>query len=228
MPYDRYFIDAPLKEAATLSLEGDEAHHLFVVRGKVGETITLINGRNQLADALLQDVGKNRADCLVTKVENFPPPLPLILAQAIPRPNRLDTIIEKGTELGATIFWFFPGDQSEKKALSAKESERLKRIAIASIKQCGRTDLPEIIVKPPLHAWEKPSIKTFFGDTNSQAPWLKDVSIERQATLFIVGPESGFSERERRYLQAFALGVRLHSNILRTDTAGFVALALLG
>lgn len=231
MPHDRYYIDLPLVEGEEILLEGAEAHHLFVMRNEVGEKITLINGKNLLAEAKLVEMNKTESRLLISKIKTTPPPTPLILAQALPRINRLDSIVEKGTELGATEFWFFPGELSEKKELKENDLKRLERITIASIKQCGRLDLPPLCLKPPLRDWEqnKLPLTLFFGDTDPRAPPLLSSLSKEQPLLFLVGPESGFTSKEVSHLKKLgAQGVKLHRNILRTDSAGMVALSIIG
>lgn len=223
MPHDRFFIDAPLKDEVTL--EGDEAHHLFVMRKNMGDTVELVNGKNCLAKASLLSLEKKRARLKIETLETCASPSnPIILAQALPKLNKIDFIIEKGTELGATTFWLFPGDKSEKKEV--KDPERLRRIAISAMKQCGRLDLPDIVITPPIAKLKELPLAAYFGDANGE-PFSK-VWTKGTGTLFFIGPESGFSEKEIAHLiKLKAKSVKLHPNILRTETAPLVALSLI-
>lgn len=116
MPAERYFLDAPFVRGQEILMEDEEMHHLIrVMRTEIGEEVELINGRGELAQAKLTSVGKRSANLLVQEVISESEPPRLILAQALPRLNRLETIIEKGTELNVTEFWLFPGQFSEKK-----------------------------------------------------------------------------------------------------------------
>jgi 16S rRNA (uracil1498-N3)-methyltransferase len=228
MPAERYFIDMPFVEGEEVALGGDECHHLCtVMRARVGEEVELVNGRNQLAVASLQSMAKKSAVLRIGKVTNGKPSRPVIIAQAIPRFNRLETILEKGTELGATAFWLFPGMLSEKKEFSANQQERMRLIAISAMKQCGRLDLPAIEMMPPLSEWPVPAGTFFYGDTRPDAP-LFDPKEAVEPIVFFVGPEKGFEQRELSLLEKKfqATGVKLHDNILRTDTASLVALSL--
>lgn len=231
MPAERFYIKTPFRDEQELTLEGDEFHHLaHVMRLNEGDEVELVNGQGFLAHATLLRREKKKALFSIQNVSHEEEPSKtLILAQALPRINRLDFIIEKGTELGVTEFWLFPGQQSERKILTDHQIERLVGQTIAAMKQCGRLYLPSIQIKPSLDKWnEKPSIPTYFGDLSESAePFLKKHS-PKESCLFFIGPEAGFSEKEKGLMvQLGAMGVKLHQNILRTDTAALVALSLM-
>lgn len=230
MPVERYFVDSEIIEGQELYLEDPERHHLVnVMRNKVGDRIELVNGKGTLAYAQVENLEKKRVVIGIEKVsEEAPPKTEIILAQALPRMNRLDFIVEKGTELGMTQLWLFPAQHSERKEITNSQLERLNGICVSAMKQCGRLYLPKIVVKPPLTKWKSLDNPAFFGDINPQAPLLKDVWKERDHVIFFVGPESGFSDSEESKLREMnVVGVKLNDNILRTETAAIVALTLL-
>jgi 16S rRNA (uracil1498-N3)-methyltransferase len=230
MPHERFFVDQPLKPTETVRLEEGEFHHLcHVMRARIGEEVELVNGKNQLAQATLSLIGKHHAELKVLHVIEEERKKPrVVLAQAIPRFNRLENILEKGTELDATEFWLFPGLLSEKGEFSSNQQKRMAQIVIGAMKQCGRLDLPPIYLKPPLLSWKPLEGNVLFGDTSPNAPaWSLHTAAE--TTIFLVGPEKGFDLKEIVFLKQRlnAQGVRLHRNILRVDTASCVALSLL-
>lgn len=233
MPLERYFIDADLKDGETVLLQNQEFHHfLHVMRTQLDEEVEIINGQGLLATAHVSKIGKKSAELKIRSlVEEKCLPYKVILAQAIPRIHRLDFIVEKGTELGMTDLWLFPGALSERKNLSDHQLERLRHLSIAAAKQCGRLWLPTIQVLPPLAAWETILCNAYFGDLSEAAPpfatLLKKESTEKNV-LFVTGPESGFDPKEEEFLKMLgAQGVKLHPHILRTDTASLVALTLI-
>ncbi len=232
MPHNRFFLDAPFHLDEELLLEGEEAHHLLrVMRNQVGDGVEIVNGKGQLAEALIQKSEKKAAYLRLTAIqEESRPPHEVILCQALPRLSRLEMIIEKGTELGMTELWLFPGDLSEKKELSSHQQERLHAIATAAMKQSGRLYLPKIIYKPPLIQWPSTSLRSYFGDTDPQAPPFLELLSQHplESLLFFVGPEAGFTEREEAFLKKQnGQGVRLNRHILRTETAPLAALAVI-
>ncbi len=223
MPHNRFYIDAPFTLHAEVNLQ-EETRHLKVMRLHQGDAIELVNGHNQLARAIL----KSAHTAEIISLDEYAPPPPVILCQAFPRLNRLDTIVEKGTELGMTELWLFPGQKSEKKELSSNQYERAKQITIAAMKQCGRLDLPSIQIKPPLVQWKPLTLAAYYGSLAQGAPPFLSVLEKKGGLCFFVGPEAGFTPDEEKILETLhAKGVQLHPWVLRTDTAPLAALSLI-
>ncbi len=231
MPHERFFIEEPLIAGETVSLQDGEFHHLcHVMRARIGEHVELVNGKNQLAQASLSHIARHHADLAISTVYTEPKVKPrIVLAQATPRFNRLEYILEKATELDVTAIWLFPGMLSEKEKFSENQHKRMAQMKIAAMKQCGRLDLPEIVFKPPLLEWKPLEGQALFGDTAPDAPALWEVADLRPPLTFFVGPEKGFDPKEEVFLKQSlsARGVKLHSNVLRVDTAPLVALSLI-
>lgn len=229
MPAERYYSEPLSSKDSEIALEGQELHHLLhVMRNQVGDHVEIINGKGILAKAVVDKIDKRRALLKIIELHvSQPDPFSLILAQGIPRANRLDFILEKGTELGMNELWLFPGTHSEKKTLS---EQRLKALLIAAMKQCGRVFIPTLKIMPPLNKWEKPKFPCFFGDTNPSAKSFEAAWKAHQpknGAVVCIGPESGFNEEEVKKLESLeAIGVTLHENILRTDTAALAALTM--
>ncbi len=232
MPDNRFYIEvSTFTLNQSLFLEKEEFHHLaHVMRLKAGETVELINGTGSLAEAELISLDKHRASLRVTSIhEGKQRSHRLILAQALPRLPRLEYIIEKSVELGVTELWLFPGMFSEKKDISPSGMERLHHIVLSAIKQCGRLFMPKMILLPPLLKWtceEVPS-NAFFGDTRSSALPFPN-SAPSNSFLIVIGPEKGLHEKEVSHLETnlHMTGIKLHENILRTDTAAICAISL--
>lgn len=235
MPAERYYIDQLFADGETHELKDAEFHHLaHVMRTRKGEQVELVNGRGALAQAVVLNVGKDKAALVIESTKQIAEKkCNLVLAQALPKQNRLDFILEKGTELGVDSFWLFPGCTSVKKEFYPNQMERARLLTIAAMKQCGRLTLPTLEVKPPLERWTALNdYAPFFGDVDPKAPlfgeaWKTSVP-DSKPVLFITGPESGFTEKEIEILGTLkAKGVKLHPNILRTDTASIMALSLI-
>lgn len=219
MPAERFYIDANLN--GTLSLEGPEHHHLaHVMKVRVGEIVEVVNGRGSLGQAKVLSISKRDADLEILSALQTPlSPPRLTLALPLMRPSKLELVIEKGTELGTDAFWIYPAHYSEKDELSLHQQERLNFIAISAMKQCGRLDLPPIQFLSRFEEIFITSATYLFGDTRPGKP-LKQA---KGQLFFITGPERGFSERELEVLDQKAIGVRLHKNILRAETAPIAA-----
>ncbi|MGA8164307.1 MAG: RsmE family RNA methyltransferase [Waddliaceae bacterium] len=233
MPIGRFYCDCPLKPQAVAIVSEQEFHHLVhVVRAKHGETVTLVNGKGILAAASIEKIEKNRAILrIASTTERNLPAFRTILALAEPRLPRLRVIVEKGTELGMTDLWVFPGHHGEKNILGEHHLQKMKAIAISAMKQCGRLDLPSLNTKPPLSQWEELPFTAYFGDLSPHAPTLIHIwqtDPPRKGILLFIGSETGFSQEELNRLHTLgAIGVKLHSNVLRNDTACLSALSLI-
>lgn len=229
MPEKRFYLNSDLTPQLQCELIDEEAQHLKVMRCREGDVIEIINGKGVLALAKILQFGKREATLEILSAEKKPKPkFEIILAQALPRINRLDTILEKCTELGVSKILLFPGDHSEKKDLSPTQLQRIEHILVAASKQCGRLYLPEYEVRPKLSKWTKPEGQLFYGDVAPNAPTLKTTWKQVSPTLFFVGPEQGFTEAEESILEGWnASGIKLHENILRTDTAPIAAISLM-
>lgn len=235
MPAERFYIQDPsftLKKL--IILEKEEFHHLMnVMRLKVGERVELINGTGALAEAAIESINKKNAILSIESIHIEPvSSYQLILAQALPRLPRLEYILEKSVELGVTDLWLFPGTFSEKKDLSPSQLERIHHIIVSAMKQCGRLYIPKVSFRPSLLSWTLKEIPShaFFGDTRPNAPtFLQELlSLDSQSLFIVIGPEKGFQEKEVFFMEKnlHLKGVKLHENILRTETAAIHALSL--
>ncbi len=232
MPNDRFFAPVPLQASASIRLSEEESHHLTrVMRVQVGEVVEVVNGKGQLAQAQVSEIQKRHTLLNIIQVHSQPPQsTEVILAQAMPRLNRLDTIVEKGTELGMTQLWLFPGQRSEKKELSEQQQQRIHTQMVSALKQCGSLHLPTLVLKPPLQRWDHLPYPAFFGDLAEGAPsfLIYSKQVSEGSLLFFVGPEAGFTSDETDHLRKLgAQGVRIHPHILRTDTAPLAALSII-
>lgn len=227
MPADRFFLPLPLT-SSTLEIKGTELHHLrTVMRKQVGDGIEIVNGCGEKVQGSILSLDSKKATIHPDFYERKPPPPPVVLAQALCRFSLLEWIIEKGCELDATEFWLFAGEKSDHTEIFPRQKERLESLLIAALKQCGRFYLPKIVITPPLTRWQKGDMTILFGDLEANA--IRMPPLQEKTVVFCVGPEKGFSSQEIAYLRGTlgAQGVRLHRNILRTETAGIVALSQL-
>jgi 16S rRNA (uracil1498-N3)-methyltransferase len=227
MPANRFYYNGPLLPEATLSLSESEHHHLRVMRLEVGEEIEIINGMGAIGTAQIEAVKKNSSEVRVQKViQEAPLPSRITLLIPLMRPNKLEWIVEKGTELGANALHFYGADYSEKDDLSANQLERLHNLSLAALKQSGRLFLPSIEVVPSLKRALIEEGTYYFGDTGGSCPSLLNIKRGKHTSL-VTGPERGFSAAELTTLRAAAQGVSLSTHILRAETAPIAAISVL-
>jgi 16S rRNA (uracil1498-N3)-methyltransferase len=232
MPADRYFTKDSLAQATIELHDKEQAHLSKVMRASTGDSIELINGQGQLAQGRILSISKSSATIeIVSFIQAPQPSFRQIIYQGIPRQNRLDTIMEKCTELGMTDLRLFPATKSERVDLNENQLERCEHVLIAAMKQSGSLWLPNLTLLPPISEWKSLPNPSFHGEFSPKARLLsvalRELNPQTEAAI-IIGPESGLTSKEEKKLIALgSQGIKLHTNILRTDTAPIVALSLL-
>lgn len=229
MTHFHFFIQAEeFTPGAIVTLEGPEFHHARdVLRIGPEESVDLINGRGCLASGIVESIERHR--CLIrilSSATHEPPKTLLCLGLSLLRPNHLDFAIEKGTEVGVDRFVLFHADRSDRKDLPPSIHRRLEALLIAATKQSGRLFLPQICFAPSVaealtllpspHLWADLSV-----NATSLASRLTSLPSDRSPSI-LIGPESGWSDREREVLSKSGPPVLLHTNVLRAETAAIV------
>lgn len=229
MPHNRFFTPKPFFKNEEIRIQDDEVHHFHVMRVQEKDTIELINGKNQLAEALVISIAKKEVILKIQNVTHGTHVKEKILGLALLRSMKLDLILEKATELGITKFFFFPSQNSEIEELSPNKITRMENILISAIKQCGRLDLPEIHFLKEIKELIRNDFDYFLGEMSAHES-IFQISISKKPICILIGPEKGFSSTEILFFQTSlkAKPVKLNDNILRSETAAICAAALLG
>ncbi len=234
MPNDRFFIPDIFENEKKLTIDGDEFFHLHkVMRKKINDTIELINGKNQLAKAHIVEFSDKHAIVNIDEIlEKEKSKFEIILCQAFCKQNRLENILEKATELGVSSFMLFHSKLSEKIILSDNRKNRFNHIILSAVKQCARLDIPKIDEIKDISSFNiKNKSNCFFGDIKESAPLFikENIDTTNYKIIIFIGPEKGFTEEEIKLLENSynAKGIKLHDNILRTDTAAIFAAGLI-
>jgi 16S rRNA (uracil1498-N3)-methyltransferase len=240
----RYFVEAANWQDDKITLEGQDAHHIIrVMRMNEGDQIICVHPDGHAATCTIDSFA---ADCVLVSVTEpldmeTEMPVAVTIAQGLPKGDKLELIVQKGTELGAAGFVPFQAARSvvkwdEKK--KDKKRQRLEKIAKEAAEQSSRQTIPLIgdvlsfqsllessdTYKHKLFAYEEAA-------KGMKADPLRTVFEQISSTdnvLVVVGPEGGFSEKEADMLkQEGFLPVRLGPRILRTETAPLYMLASL-
>ncbi len=213
----RFYTHSRLTPGSLAELDVEELHHLRkVLRVRNGERIELVNGKGQLATAIYADL------ITIQSVHSEPKSdRKSVLIQALPEKTHLEFILEKGTEIGITEFWFFPSERSKIDVISDALLLRMKKITISAIKQCKRLHLPSIYAHHHITDFKEHSFKLYLADPKGTTFHHTD----ELSKGIIVGPESGFTQKEIDYFQTTckAIPTTLSPNILRAETAAIVA-----
>jgi len=241
---DRYFVDRSVSrwEGNIVFLSGDEAHHFCkVMRGKVGDSLTLFDGTGCYSHGIVESLRKEYVQIRITQTfpDDVESPLRLTVASALPKGDRQRFLIEKLAELGVARFVPMYMERSVARANDAV-IQRFRRYVIESAKQCGRNLLMEITDEVPMDKLNDllpPETAKFLlhpialgnvGQTTPHHDLRHDLRHHEQHHLILlVGPEGSFTEREiNQALQAGFMPLDLGKRILRTETACIAAAAL--
>ena len=232
----RCFTDQPLAPGGVATLSESATGHLVrVLRLGVGDAVVLFNGVGKDFAATLRSVGKRGAEAEVTDARPVAneSPLRITLAQGIARGEKMDWVLQKGTELGVAAFAPVSTDRTEVKLDAERAAKRLahwQAILVSACEQSGRARLPRLAEPLSLAnyaAAEAAPVKLVLDPTADLG--LHDLSLPAAADVaLLVGPEGGLSERDLATARAAGFtGLRLGPRILRTETAGLAAIAAL-
>ena len=209
----------------------DQSRYLTqVMRLKAGDDLLVFNGRHGEWRVTVADVLKKgvvlRAEEQVREQTHGPD---LELMVAVVKKARVETIVEKATELGAKRVRLVLTHRTNAERLRL---DRLDAIAEEAAEQTGRLDVP--LVDDPvkldalLDGWDA-SRRLMFCDETGGAPAMSALTAaDGDRWAILIGPEGGFSSEEGARLRAlpFTTAVSLGPRILRADTAAIAALTL--
>lgn len=229
----RLFVDAPLQAGETVTLGRDQSNYLGnVLRLKAGDTILVFNGRDGEWQAELG--GRKRVDTLTihrqTRPQDRLPDIGYVFAPL--KHARLDYMVQKAVEMGASRLQPVLTRFTQ---VSRVNSERMRANVIEAAEQCGITALAEVADPVPLERFltERAGDRLLVfcdeaADLGDPLQALQQGSAADGIEV-LIGPEGGFAEEERTLLlrQPRILRLSLGPRILRADTAGVAALALI-
>lgn len=236
----KFFVQPDQICEGRIRIIGEDAKHIAtVLRMKSDDKIIVCDGQSVDYECIIRVVNPEgiETQILQTYHSEAESNVKVTLFQALPKLDKMDLIIQKCVELGIDEIVPMTTERTvvkigeEKK--SQKKLERWNKVAESAAKQCGRGKIPQVS-----------DIVTFKQATEqSKTLNLRMVAYEKEqntnlrsilsqfdglsAGIFI-GPEGGFSEKEIDY--ACQVGIKpitLGKRILRTETAGFLALSII-
>lgn len=206
----------------TLELPEDESRHLFnVLRARRGDLVEVVGAGERL---FLGQIGAGSSVSVVEKLDAGFPETPLTLFQSVPKGGRMDLVVEKATEVGATRIVPLIAEHGEVSPREGKV-ERWRRVAEAAARQSLRLRVPD--VPEPVTFAEALRQAEGSGVLLHNVPDVADIEeAVREAACLFVGPEGGWSDGELRAAgEAGAALAGLGPYRLRSETAGIVAVA---
>ena len=236
MRLTRVHLAMPLATGAVLALpEGPATHLARVLRLREGDACVLFNGDGQDHDAVIRAIGKRgvEVELVGARTVDNASPLALVLLQGIARGEKMDLILQKSTELGvATIVPVF-ADRTEVRLDGerlAKREAHWHSVVASACEQSGRTRLPALAqactLEEAVRRLPAGGLRLVLDPQGAHR--FASLAAPDGAVVVAIGPEGGWSPRDRDVLQAAGFeGLRLGPRVLRTETAGLAAIAAL-
>ncbi len=236
MRLTRVHVETDLATGEHVLVTGAAANHIMrVLRLRAGDALTVFNGRGGEFGASIEEFRKDSVRVRVheARAVERESPLVLTLAQGVSRGERMDWILQKSTELGASRIVPVLTERSVVR-LDPKQAERKlhhwRGIAVAACEQSGRNRVPDIAAAIVFH--------DFLGSAGADSTRLllspggelgiDDLSDVGAGVTVLIGPEGGLTEIEQESaLRAGFTPVRMGPRVLRTETAAIAALTII-
>ena len=233
----RFFVRREQIDEKSVRILGEDAHHISrSLRMAAGETITVSDMQGYEYECRLTDFleGEVRAEIESVKASENEPPCFIRLFQALPKGDKMDTVIQKAVECGVGRVIPFESERCVVKMKSDgedKKTQRRCRIAEEAAKQCGRSVIPEVSRTVSFSRMVEEALESelvlfcYEGDgTQPLGRILDGLCAMPKSISIVIGSEGGFSLSEaERCKEAGMVMTGLGKRILRTETAsGFV------
>ncbi len=251
----RFFVEEKNIKENQVIIKGDEARHIVqVLRLKEKDRIKVFTGKGKEYSIEIKEAGKKEIIGRILKESRLDtePAVEITLIQGIPKSSKMDFIVQKATELGVKRIIPVITQRTVVKLNKEKaraRRNRWQRIALEAAKQSGRAIIPEVDEVTTFIQ----SLNNISEENLNLIPWEEEETtylkkfLERHTSLILlreagrahiphprsqitvfIGPEGGFtSEEVRQAKERGAIPVSLGPRLLRTETAGLVALVMI-
>ena len=234
----RFFISPEAVCEGVAIISGGDAYHIArSLRMAVGDEITLADGEGCEYLCRLTKIRDEEctAEVLSSRRSTSESPAEISLYMAYPKSDKLELVIQKAVELGATRIIPFESSRCIKRPKAEKiekQTARLARIAEEAAKQCGRARLPEVTEPLDFRSMLKEACTAelplfcYEGEGTRSLRGVLEASESPMSVSVVVGSEGGFSPEEAEAARAAGLiPVNLGPRILRCETAPMYALS---
>lgn len=228
----RLYCPVGLEVGADEALDARAAHRLGrVLRRRVGDRIVVFNGNGHDAECVITDLRGTTCRVRVDQVvaNDRESPVAVTLVQALARGEKMDWVIQKAVELGVAAIRPVDTEHAEVRLDSKRAEKRLERwreIIAGACEQSGRARLPSVETPVALDALDLDDAHRLMLDPTAQDSLARHCA-GQQSLALAVGPEGGFGPADRAALARLGfVPVRLGPRVLRTETAGAAALAV--
>lgn len=226
----------PGAQEGEVTVHGPRLHYLrHVLRVKAGDELEVFDGEGLAFDAKVKSLGELGGVLTLGAAREAPRPRSITIVQGLPKAEKLELVLQKGTELGASAFAPAACARSVVK-LDGKEEAKLarwQRIVEEAARQCGRASVPQVFAPRPLaNAVSalpgEPAVLVLDEEEKSLPLSTAVASLGARPLALVIGPEGGLTREEVNALVAKgAVAITLGRLVLRTETAALAALAVL-
>ncbi len=241
----RYFVKADNWNTETnkIIITGDDVHHIQrVMRNEIEDEIICIHPDKTVARCKIIQIDKEFVESQIISLEENETELPIevSIVQSLPKGDKLDLIMQKGTELGASNFYLYEAKRSIvkwNKQKIQKRMMRLNKIIKEAAEQSYRKVIPTLNEPNNLNALIEATqayqvkLIAYEEEAKKDTPsHLFQTEIEKLQSgdklVIFIGPEGGFTKSEINQLTESGFKpVKLGNRILRTETASLYALS---
>jgi len=235
----RVYLPEGAPASGPLELPPSEAHHLSrVLRARVGDAVTLLDGKGNAWEAVISDVAPRKVQVDVAEqLAPAPPPAPVTLSLALVKGKAFDEVLRHATEIGVRTIQPVLTQRCEVKIVADRAENKLEHwqaVAVEACKQSGNRWLPEIVEPVPLKAAATASgqgvIRLVASLEDASVPLGQVLQRMDAATALevMIGPEGDFTPEEYALLaESGYRPVRLGTHVLRAETAALYALSVI-
>ncbi len=236
MPAPRLFVNGTLTPHSELTLSGEAARYIGrVLRCRRDDALVLFDGSGPEYTAVIGSVTRQAVSVQVGEAmtRDVESPLDVRLLQGISRGERMDTVMQKATELGARritpLFTEFSVVRLDAER-AAKRRAHWQRVCESACEQCGRNGPPAVDLPCTFEAMlGEPAddrATRLLLEPDAADP-LSSLELQPARVELLIGPEGGISEPERQLAVARGfVPVSIGPRVLRTETAAIAALTL--
>ena len=233
----RFFVDQPLHAGDALALPIATARHVQVLRLQPGAALRLFDGRGGEWAARIERIGRSEVSVRLGLHDAVDRELalPVTLALGMPANERMDTVVEKATELGVAVIQPLLCERSVLRLSGERSQKKVahwRSVAVAACEQSGRTRVPLIEPVRSLPEWLRAlpadGAARWVASLGDGAAALASMLPARSGVVALSGPEGGLAPAEDELARAAGfVPVSLGPRVLRADTAPLALLALL-